>query len=445
MSDFICFQCKSKIQTKLWGRTKIEVKCECPHEEDYVRTSNVDDVIQKFLIQFDLYDPNNPPEKQKKKPAMHGKPWTHELEEKLTRQWLEYSKNDTKKPEIIIRLAKDFERTETSIFLKLYNLKLLDGCDDDVIQKFLIQFDLHDPKNQSEKPKTISEHQLSSEYVFGKPDSSPHIMANESQKEKIEKNEMSEKISITGPIVESKDDWNDDCKDEYGFNSKNSGRLNSSNLTILSKFCSKCEKRGITHLVPNTNICDVCGTSSPIILGPITCGRYFSPSYNNGFNYGNSLLSQCILDNKHENSEASNNLSHFMFDFIHNHPQFFDKLDFDLIIPVPNFKSDLQNVAAVSVSLKLSKLLNIACNTDILIKTQSTAGRKHHKTAEERENMANSSYDICYDPPIKNKSILLIDDVLVGGSTTSKCTELLLENGANEILIMCLGEYSSYD
>ena len=41
--------------------------------------------------------------------------------------------------------------------------------------------------------------------------------------------------------------------------------------------------------------------------------------------------------------------------------------------------------------------------------------------------------------------ILLIDDDLVGGSTTNKCTELLLENGANEILIMCLGEYSSYD
>ena len=126
MSDFICFQCKSKIQTKLWGRTKIEVKCECPHEEDYVRTSNVDDVIQKFLIQFDLYDPNNPPEKQKKKPAMHGKPWTHELEEKLTRQWLEYSKNNTKKSEIIIQLAKDLRRSKKAISKRLQRLGLLE-------------------------------------------------------------------------------------------------------------------------------------------------------------------------------------------------------------------------------------------------------------------------------------------------------------------------------
>ena len=33
---------------------------------------------------------------------------------------------------------------------------------------------------------------------------------------------------------------------------------------------------------------------------------------------------------------------------------------------------------------------------------------------------------------LKIKTILLIDDVLVGGSTTRKCAELLLENGADE-------------
>jgi len=423
MADFICFKCKSKILTKHWGRypPRIEVKCACPHEFDYKRTDDDDDAIQKFLIQFDLYDPNNPPEKQKKTPAMHGKPWTPELEEKLKHLWLEYSKNNTKKSEIIIRLAKDFERTEESIFFQLYNLKLLDEYDDDdAIQKFLIQFDLYDPNNQPEKQKIISEHQLPSEL--------PKLPAD----------------NLDDDGNKNNDDWNDDYQDEYGFNSRNSQRLNQY-AVISDRFCSTCTKNGVAHLVPDTNICDVCGTSLPIILGPLACGRYWSPNQNDGSNYRNSLLSKYILDNKHENPTASNFFSNFMFDFINNHPKFFDKLDFDLIIPVPNFKSDLQNVTAVSVSLKLSKLLNIACNTDILIKTQSTAGRKHHKTAEQRRNMAYSSYDICPDAPIKNQTILLIDDVLVGGSTTRKCAELLLENGAEKILIMCLGDYSSYD
>jgi len=240
------------------------------------------------------------------------------------------------------------------------------------------------------------------------------------------------------------DDWNDDYQDKYGFNSRNSQRLNQNTVTY-DRFCSNCEKNGIMHLVPDTNICDVCETHLSEILGPLTCGRYWSPNQNDGYNYRNSLLSKYILDNKKENSDASNFLSKFMFNFINNHPKFFHDLNFDLIIPVPNLKSDPQNVAAVSVSLKLSKLLNIPCNTDILIKTKSTEGRKDHKNAEQRRNMAYSSYDICSDAPIKNKSILLIDDVLVGGSTTRKCAELLQENGANKILIMCLGEYSSYD
>jgi len=332
MVDFICFKCKSKIKTKRWGKSKIEVKCACPHEFDYIRTDDDDNAIQKFQIQFDLYDPNNPPE----------------------------------------------------------------------------------------KPKIISEHQLPSEL--------PKLPAD----------------NLDDDDNKNNDDWNDDYQDEYGFNSRNSQRFNQ-HTVISDRFCSTCTKNGIAHLVPDTNICDVCGTPLSIIFGPLTCGRYRSPNQNDGSNYRNSLLSKCILDNKHENSDASNFLSNVMFDFINNHPEFFHDLNFDLIIPVPNFKSDPQNVAAVSVSLKLSKLLNVACNTDILIKTQSTAGRKDHKSASERRNMANSSYDICSDAPIKNKSILLIDDVLVGGSTTKKCAKLLMKNGANVILIMCLGEYSSYE
>ena len=297
------------------------------------------------------------------------------------------------------------------------------------------------------EPEIIPEHQFNSKLPklpADNLDDDGNKDDDVSQKEKIKKNEISKKKSIAEHIVENKDDWNDNYEYKYGFNLKNSQRLNHY-TKISDKFCHTCAKNKIAHIVPDTNICDVCGTSRPIILGPLTCGRYFSPNQNNGSNYNKSLLSKSILDNKKENIEASNLLSNFMFNFINNHNTFFDKLDFDLIIPVPNFKSEPQNVAAVSVSLKLSKLLNVTCNTDILIKTQSTAGRKDHKSTSERRNMANSSYDICSDAPIKNKSILLIDDVLVGGSTARKCAKLLMENGANVILIMCLGEYSAYE
>ena len=57
MTNFICFKCKSKIQTKRWSKSKIEVKCACPNEFDYIRTDDDDDAIEKFLTQFYGYDP----------------------------------------------------------------------------------------------------------------------------------------------------------------------------------------------------------------------------------------------------------------------------------------------------------------------------------------------------------------------------------------------------
>ena len=42
--------------------------------------------------------------------------WTPEQEEKLKRLWLEYSKNNTKKSEIIIQLAKDLKRSKKGNF-----------------------------------------------------------------------------------------------------------------------------------------------------------------------------------------------------------------------------------------------------------------------------------------------------------------------------------------
>ena len=52
--------------------------------------------------------------------------WTPEQEEKLKRLWLEYSKNNTKKSEIIIQLAKDLKRSKKAISRRLQRLGLLE-------------------------------------------------------------------------------------------------------------------------------------------------------------------------------------------------------------------------------------------------------------------------------------------------------------------------------
>jgi predicted amidophosphoribosyltransferase len=171
------------------------------------------------------------------------------------------------------------------------------------------------------------------------------------------------------------------------------------------------------------------------ILGPFWCATYFGKTkYLNRHN--DSELSKQILLNKYENSEASYFLGKKIFDLILDVPDF---PQFDLIIPVPNLlneNNDVVNSKAVSIGFDLSDLLNIHCSVDVLIKTQD---RVKTQGMEERLASVNRSYFINNKLPIKDKRIILVDDVLTTGATTQKCATLLLENGANQVIIICVG------
>ena len=53
--------------------------------------------------------------------------------------------------------------------------------------------------------------------------------------------------------------------------------------------------------------------------------------------------------------------------------------------------------------------------------------------------MAEQSYGISNALPIKNKKILLVDDLYWGGSTMNKCARLLIENGARHVMCFSAG------
>jgi predicted amidophosphoribosyltransferase len=205
------------------------------------------------------------------------------------------------------------------------------------------------------------------------------------------------------------------------------------------RFCSVCDTKLGRSLANKSPICPICDKE---IWGPFTCDDYFSPyRWENGErvpNLSHNEFSKQILNNKSENDMASSFLSKILFEHIQGN--FYLQM-VDLIIPIPNFRSELQNVAAVSIALKYSELTTIPCNTNVLIKTKSTKGRKSGISREERMQMAYSSYDCRESFSIKNKKVLLVDDVLVGGSTTEYCAKLLLEHGARQVKIICLGRY----
>ena len=112
---------------------------------------------------------------------------------------------------------------------------------------------------------------------------------------------------------------------------------------------------------------------------------------------------------------------------------------FDCIIPVPNLlknKYEVANSKAVSIGFQLSEMYNVDCLVDVIIKTHD---RVKTQGLAERVASVNQSYFIHNSLPIKGKRIILVDDVLTTGATTQKCANLLLENGANQVIIICVG------
>ncbi len=112
----------------------------------------------------------------------------------------------------------------------------------------------------------------------------------------------------------------------------------------------------------------------------------------------------------------------------------------DIIIPVPlHYKRYFErgyNQSAI-LAKKISKQLNIKYDRTILKKVRNTKAQSTLKYDEREINILNS-YKIFNNSKIKDKSIMLIDDVFTTGATANECSKVLKENGASKIIVVTI-------
>ncbi len=107
----------------------------------------------------------------------------------------------------------------------------------------------------------------------------------------------------------------------------------------------------------------------------------------------------------------------------------------DLIVPVPlhhlklaerGFNQSFYIAKGLESVLKI-KVENNSIKRKRYTQSQTTMG------IEEREQNIKDAFSIKKAEKIKNKNILLIDDVITTGATIRECGKLLLDNGANKV------------
>lgn len=114
--------------------------------------------------------------------------------------------------------------------------------------------------------------------------------------------------------------------------------------------------------------------------------------------------------------------------------------DADVVIPVPMHKIKrlirMYNQAAVlasAVGAKIKKPIYF----DVLQKTKWTKPQTLLSRKTRMTNV-NGSIDIRNIHYIKDKNIILIDDVMTTGSTASLCSRLLKRAGAKKVVVLCI-------
>ena len=110
----------------------------------------------------------------------------------------------------------------------------------------------------------------------------------------------------------------------------------------------------------------------------------------------------------------------------------------DFIIEVPISKERLRergyNQSAI-IAKKVAEFTKIKYQKDILIKTKNNLRQSELDVNKRKENVKDA-YSTKNIEKIKNKKIILIDDIFTTGATLNECAKILKQSGAQEVIAL---------
>lgn len=118
--------------------------------------------------------------------------------------------------------------------------------------------------------------------------------------------------------------------------------------------------------------------------------------------------------------------------------EFIDEVDFLVPVPINKRRRLIRKYNQTELlCLELQKISGVKYEPRILKKSKETAPQKSLNRERRLKNLI-KSFDLDPKFPIKNKNVLLIDDVITTGATSNACAQLLKKAGANKVYVATL-------
>jgi len=192
------------------------------------------------------------------------------------------------------------------------------------------------------------------------------------------------------------------------------------------------------------NVCRKCGksmvssTPSQLCLNCMESPPLFA--MHRSFSIYDGVLREVILLMKFQKMKILGKvLTQIAYEHLKDNNSIFDC---DLIIPVPisNKRMVLRGFNQSEViANELSRLIKRKVLRNVLIKKIDTIPQSLLSFRERRENVR-GSFEVKSEEFLKEKRILLVDDIYTTGSTVSECCKVLIRAGAKEVKVFTIAQ-----
>jgi len=199
---------------------------------------------------------------------------------------------------------------------------------------------------------------------------------------------------------------------------------------LFPKFCFGCKKEG-------DYLCEDCLATIEIFRGHKKLKRGGLDDLFVATEYKNFLVKKLILAFKYQ--PFAREIAKDLAKLIEIHLKLIEKeksfSDF-VLVPIPLSKRKLRWRGfnqAEEIAKEISKFLKIPLISDCLIKTKETLSQVELSEMERKENLK-GVFKIKGKEKIKDKKILLVDDVFTTGTTLTEAAKVLKEGGAKKVI-----------
>lgn len=221
--------------------------------------------------------------------------------------------------------------------------------------------------------------------------------------------------------------------------------LNLDNITynfksIKTKFILIAYREILNIIYPIEEKCMVCDEDGFIGICP-SCKSRINKAKNEGsiLSYGfyGGILKSLILKFKYEsNYNAGYLLANFLIEIIRE-----SEIDIDIICYIPMIRKDERKRGFNQCKLIANEIgYNLNIPVSNCIKKVKHTKEQKKLTKEERIKNLIGAFEVTSNEDIKNKRVLLIDDVMTTGATIGECTKILKKSGVKEIIVLTIAK-----